>query len=540
MKTQKKHTITFLPSGITASAWECETISTAAARAGVPLAHYCGGAGKCGKCRINGVKESFTPITETEKRLLSPQNISEGGRLACCTYVIRDCDILVIDEATCATHRLLHSTARDIPLDWAPDSSGYGVAVDLGTTSVACFLLDMEKCTLLDSLSFLNPQVIFGSDVISRIAYADSQQDGLEQMRKIIVRGINEAVLNLTERNGICPADVSQIVVAANTVMEHVLMNISPCSMGKSPYTPAFLEFPIQRAQDIELEIAPNGRVKLIPNVAAYVGGDVVAGTEALHIANDSRVRLLIDIGTNNEMVLGNNNSLFCCATAAGPALEGARIECGIMAKAGAIEKIFLDTNELRYTTIDDIPAIGLCGSGLIELLAQLLDAGIVEKNGHIDEKKALTDPRFSNRISREGEKKILRLFIARGDRDVFLTQKDIREIQLAIGAIRVGIDVLLEKMKIGIECVDEILLAGAFGNGLDIKSAISVGLLPKVPMQKIKSVQNTAGLGACMALASADFYQSTINTAKKMRYIELSTLPDFQNRFIKSLNFEG
>lgn len=531
-----KYRVTFLPAGVEGDARVGETVSAVAARVGVPLSRHCGGARKCGKCRIKVTGEGLSELTETEKALLSRQETFEGIRLACCASIVGDCDVLIVDRVEQEGNKLLRSIDSNIFIDWAPDFTRYGIAVDIGTTSIVCFLVDAQGRKIQDQISLLNPQVIFGDDVISRIAYSDSDAGALRQMQEVLVRGMNDAFKELTKRNGIVVGDISQIVVAANTVMEHLLMGVSPRGIGRSPYRPEFLTLPIQQPYSVGFETAQDATLKLIPNVAGYVGGDIVAGVEAMRMPNDNAVRLLIDIGTNNEIVLGNKESLFCCAAAAGPALEGARIECGMRAGVGAIERFFIEEN-LRYDVIGDVAPVGLCGSGLVSILALLLDLGIVEKSGRINERKAMSHPFFKDRTSR-CQKGILRLLIAEGDRSVFLTQKDIREVQLAVGAIRVGVEVLLEKMQIDIAHVEEILLAGAFGNYLDVPNAVTIGLLPDVPLERIRSVLNTAGLGACMALASVDFYESTQKTAQEMHYVELSSLPDFQRRFVNALNF--
>lgn len=536
VKGERARWITFRPSGTQIAAQVGETVSLIMDRAGISLSRPCGGVGVCGKCRVRGTPGTLGDISSTEERQLSAEALAAGVRLACCARVESDGEIALVDEITGGGAQLLRGIFPEQVQEWAPDVEGYGVAVDIGSTSVACFLLDLREKRVLDSLAFLNPQIRFGDDVVSRIAYADAREEGLEQLQSVLIQGMNAAFAELASRNAIRGEELSQVVVAGNTVMEHLLMRVSPREIGRSPYKPACLLFPSQSASSLGVRIHPEGVIKLLPNVAGYVGGDIVAGVAAMGMAEDQAVRLLVDIGTNNEIVLGNRDFLYCCAAAAGPALEGARIQYGMRAAAGAIERVWLGA-ELVCETIDGAPASGLCGSGLVSLLSVLLDVGVVDKNGRIVEERACADPRFAERLDRD-ERGILRLLIAAEDKNIYFTQKDIREVQLAVGAIRVGIDVLLERAGIGLDEVEEVLLAGAFGNYLDKKSAVDIGLLPRIPADKIRGVQNTAGLGACMALASPRLFDSTAEIAKKMTYVELSTLPDFQRRFMRALKF--
>ncbi len=248
-------------------------------------------------------------------------------------------------------------------------------------------------------------------------------------------------------------------------------------------------------------------------------------------------LRLLVDIGTNNELVIGNEDSMYCCATAAGPAFEGARISQGMRASIGAIEKVEMTKEGISYKTIGNVLPTGLCGSGLIDVTAVMISEGIIDSRGRMKTKEECNNERFRERLSTD-EARINRLLITEPENPVYITQKDIREVQLAVGAVKVGIEVMMEQLGITVEDIDEILLAGAFGSNIDIKSAVTVGLLPKVELEKVRFIFNSSGLGACMALASAGFYRETERTMRKMKYIELSTLPDFQKRFIRSMLF--
>jgi uncharacterized 2Fe-2S/4Fe-4S cluster protein (DUF4445 family) len=255
-------------------------------------------------------------------------------------------------------------------------------------------------------------------------------------------------------------------------------------------------------------------------------------------MADEKALRLLIDIGTNNEIVLGNRDGLYCCAAAAGPAFEGARVGQGMRAADGAIERVLLVDDHLVVETIGDEPPRGICGSGLVDVLALLVQEGVIDRRGRMADPDRCDHPAFADRLDRDG-RGIVRLLLTDRDHPVYFSQKDVRELQLALGAIRVGVEVLLEHYGATVDAVDEIFLAGAFGNYIDHESAVAVGLLPPVRLERIRSVRNTAGLGAVMALASASFFENTRTVAERMTYIELSSLSDFQKRFVGAMFFE-
>ncbi len=356
-------------------------------------------------------------------------------------------------------------------------------------------------------------------------------------MQEMLVEEMNRAFSALTEEAGAVPGALSEVVVAGNTVMEHIFLGISPESIGHSPYSPQFRTHPPVAASELGLIIAPDGAVKLIPNVAGYVGGDIVAGIAAHAVDKEKPLRFFVDIGTNNELVIGSEERMYCCATAAGPAFEGARISQGMRACNGAVEKVAMTEEGVSYEVIGGSVPKGLCGSGLIDVVAMLLREGVIDSRGRMLTHEECTDERIKDRLSSD-DNRINRFLITDSNDPVYLTQKDVREVQLAVGAVKVGTEVMMEQMGTTVDGIDEILLAGAFGSNIDIASAITVGLLPKVEREKVRFIFNSSGLGACMALASADFYRATEQTMSRMEYIELSSLKDFQKRFIRSMLF--
>ena len=533
------HTILFLPDNIKAESEAGELVIHAAAAAGVNISRHCGGAGTCGKCRVSATdgEEFLSPLTITEKKLLKKEEIDSGVRLACCAKISGSGTLRVIDPVDDPGSRILEGTSGRPVADWSPDRKGLGVAVDLGTTTVVCYLLDLDRHKVIGTHSFLNPQVSYGDDVISRIAASTLQPGTLARMQEMLVEEMNRAFSALTEEAGTVPGALSEVVVAGNTVMEHIFLGISPESIGHSPYSPQFRTHPPVAASELGLIIAPDGAVKLIPNVAGYVGGDIVAGIAAHAVDKEKPLRFFVDIGTNNELVIGSEERMYCCATAAGPAFEGARISQGMRACNGAVEKVAMTEEGVSYEVIGGSVPKGLCGSGLIDVVAMLLREGVIDSRGRMLTHEECTDERIKDRLSSD-DNRINRFLITDSNDPVYLTQKDVREVQLAVGAVKVGTEVMMEQMGTTVDGIDEILLAGAFGSNIDIASAITVGLLPKVEREKVRFIFNSSGLGACMALASADFYRATEQTMSRMEYIELSSLKDFQKRFIRSMLF--
>lgn len=533
------YTIVFQPHGIRAEVADGKTVMDAASEAGVKIERHCGGIGLCGKCRISAFngEEFLSPLTLSEKRLLKKEEIESGVRLACCAKVKGNGTIHVIDMVSESGNQILEGTSEKIISHWSPDRDGLGVAVDIGTTTVVCYLLDLEEHQIIGSQSFLNPQVSYGDDVISRIAASSSQPEALQRMQESLINEMDNAISSLVEGDGTKKERVTEIVAAGNTVMEHIFLGISPESIGHSPYSPKFLTYPAVPAAELGFNISPEGIVKVLPNVAGYVGADIVAGVAAHSIDKEKPLRLLIDIGTNNELVIGNEESMYCCATAAGPAFEGARISQGMRACNGAVEKVAMTEEGVSYEVIGGSVPKGLCGSGLIDVVAMLLRECVIDSRGRMLTHEECTDERIKDRLSSD-DNRINRFLITDSNDPVYLTQKDVREVQLAVGAVKVGTEVMMEQMGTTVDGIDEILLAGAFGSNIDIASAITVGLLPKVEREKVRFIFNSSGLGACMALASADFYRATEQTMSRMEYIELSSLKDFQKRFIRSMLF--
>jgi len=416
----------------------------------------------------------------------------------------------------------------------------YGIAIDLGTTTIVGTLLDLSTGIDIDVCARMNPQVLYGDDVISRINYAMSNERGLEELHTKIIEAINGIVGKLAESGKVDRDNIYNMSVAGNSTMQHIFLNISPGSLGVIPFVPVLREGVEIKAQDAGIEINPQGRIFVFPNIAGFVGGDTVAVILAANLYEAEKISLAIDIGTNGEIVLGNRKRIICASAAAGPAFEGARISQGMRATAGAIEKVVFN-DEVELNVIDNLPPKGICGSGLIDAIAEMIKAGIIDETGRILSKSEIPEnvPRgIAERIieSNSGNSFLL----VNNSRPVFITQKDVRELQLAKAAIFAGVRILEKEMGIEDKDIEEILLAGAFGNFIRRENAMEIGLIPHIPLEKIKFIGNAASSGAKIALLSGNQRLKAEQIARFCEYVELSNSPDFQEEFANAMLFKG
>jgi uncharacterized 2Fe-2S/4Fe-4S cluster protein (DUF4445 family) len=426
------------------------------------------------------------------------------------------------------------------------DTSGdlYGIAFDIGTTTIAGSLLDLKSARVIAVAAATNPQNIYGADVISRITHASREQDGLKQLQDKALEAVNTIINNLLRQSKINRERVYEIVAVGNTTMSHLFMGIDPTYLAPAPFIPAYSRALEVEASELNVSINPAGRVTFLPNIAGYVGSDTVGVILATNMDQGSDTCAAIDIGTNGELVLAANGRLMACSTAAGPAFEGAQIKQGMRAAAGAVEAVSHVNGSIELSTIDNAPACGICGSGLIDAAAALLDAGLIEPSGRFvnpEENPEKIPSSFKDRFRRR--KNGLEFILvpekdsASGE-DIVLTQGDLRELQLAKGAIYAGLMILLKEAGITEKDLDRVLLAGAFGNYVRKESALTIGLLPQLPPDKIIAVGNAAGDGSKMALASKSVRERAFNLTQKVEHVELSTRPDFQDIFINALAF--
>ncbi len=420
----------------------------------------------------------------------------------------------------------------------------YGIAFDIGTTTIMGSLLDLQKAEVIAVAAATNPQNIYGADVISRISYASEGEGELKQLQKKVIEAANEIIGDLLKQTKVAKDRVYEIVAVGNTTMSHLFMGVDPTYLAPAPFIPAYSRALEVEASALNLTINPAGRVIFLPNIAGYVGSDTLGVILATEMDQNSSDCAAIDIGTNGELVLAANGRLMACSTAAGPAFEGAQIKQGMRASAGAVEAVQYIDGDFKISTIDDAPARGICGSGLIDAAAALVDAGLINATGKLinpEENPDQVPEKFKTRLNqaKDGMEFIL---VPGSDsesgEDIVLSQSDLRELQLAKGAIYAGLKILLKEANLKEDDLDKILLAGAFGNYVRKESALTIGLLPQLSPEKIVAVGNAAGDGSRMALASKKVRERAFGLPEIVEHLELSTRQDFQEIFVDALKF--
>ena len=467
--------VTFLPQKLTVSVPAGTTLLQAQIDAGLRPDAPCAGHGTCGKCLV----------TVNGQELLS-----------CQTAVDRD---MTVHTAKAEAVTIL---ADGLSSPVTPDGrDDYVLACDIGTTTVVVYLLDGHTGALLSRSSAMNPQSQFGADVISRIQHA--LQGGSEELSSAIRDTLRSLCADAAARAGIDPAAISRAAIVGNTAMHHLLLGIDPKPLVTPPYMPRVRE---------ALEI---GCARVLPNIAGFVGGDTVGCMTATRFDRKEALTLLIDIGTNGEMVLGDRHRRVACSTAAGPAFEGAKISCGMRGAPGAVDHVTLKNGQLSYTVIGGGEPKGLCGSGLLDLVAALLNLGIIDESGRMEEKSFPLCP------------------------NVTLTQKDVREVQLAKAAIRAGIELLCAHLGSKPEDIQTVLLAGAFGSYMNPASACRIGMIPPVLLERIQSIGNAAGEGAKLCALSETEFAYSQALAANTEFLELASLAQFQDCYVDALEFE-
>lgn len=435
------------------------------------------------------------------------------------------------------------------PDDFAADrgGEGLGLAFDIGTTTVVGMMWDLDKGEQLAVSARTNPQNEFGMDVISRIAYCGKDGENLDVLREKIAGCINEIVRNLCAKAERERNEVSRVTVCGNTTMSHIFAGYPTMSLALAPFHPAYSGTIRMSAKDALLEIPENAQLTVVPNIAGHVGGDITAGILASRILDMKGLTLFIDIGTNGEIVITDGKESYACSTAAGPAFEGAAIKCGMRAADGAIESVRIEGGAVILDTIGSadgqiLPAQGICGSGLIDAVAGMLDAGLIDRKGRLaaadEASKRGFDPALSGRLIEDENGRYFVLLAGENEDDIVISQNDIREVQLAKGAIKAGIEIMLKRFGKTVGDIDRVVVAGAFGNNIDMKSAVRIGLLPDVPLESIIPAGNTAGAGVSMALASDAEMSLCEGIPERVQHVELAEDPDFQMVYLKAMGF--
>jgi uncharacterized 2Fe-2S/4Fe-4S cluster protein (DUF4445 family) len=452
--------------------------------------------------------------------------------LACQTVVKSDLDVIIpnsslrkneedvvvqVNEAVSLTDHVAMITEKH----------HYGIAVDIGTTTLAAELHDFTGTLPMQTASCANPQRKFGDDVMTRIQKIMDDRTALTTMQQLVAGAVNGMTIELAEKMKIAPKEISQIIASGNTVMQSLLFGIDPSSLGESPFHAPTKTFPIRRGNEIGLAMSMEGTIEALPIFEGFVGGDIVAGVLVLPPLQSSEApRLLLDIGTNGEIVLAHRGKLFTAATAAGPAFEGARIKHGTLAVPGAIEHVGIESGKITVSTIENRPALGICGSGLIDAVAVLLEQGIIQPCGRFAEKRSCFEL-VSATASGIGEA-------------IVLTQRDIRELQLAAGAIRAGITLLLQENGVLPEAIEMFYVSGGFGQSIRLSSARRIGLLPSLPPERFQFCGNTSLAGARAMLLEPGNAEIVCRFIQQSQHCELAALPQFQQVFAESMRLEG
>ena len=490
----------------------------------------CNGLGVCGKCKI---KLESTDVSISERKLLGEENIKSGYRLACMhsidevdkEFILKSFesekkpDSIVLTESF--TPKIIHTNIQE----------KYGIAIDIGTTTVAMELIDLKNAKIISKVADVNSQVKFGFDVMSRIAFTLENPEGLSTLQKSIVDTLNTLINKLLDESKIRREDIAELAVSANTTMCHILLGESVESLGKFPFLPGFTEVKRVCAKDIGIDL--DATLITLPHISGFLGSDIVSGVYASGICDDKDKNILfIDIGTNGEMLLKTDNNLLATSCAIGPALEGMNISCGIRAGIGAIDDFHIDEADISYATIGNTDPIGICGSGVLSMVRELLKSGFINKMGAID-KKCLDSNHSFIKADDSGKP-----FIKIND-NLYFIAKDIRQVQLAKGAILSGIRALIKKAGIETGDITRVCIAGQFGKYISMDSFFGVGLLPKEFEGKVEYLGNTSLTGAYMALLDKNAIEYMTEISVETEYFELSKLEEYEKIFAKALRFD-
>lgn len=427
----------------------------------------------------------------------------------------------------------------------AGDSSAhiYGMAFDIGTTSIVGTLMDLKTGEQLAEISGMNQQAVYGGDLMSRISFAQFDAKKLQTLRATVLNQVNKFIEDACVKANVSASHVYKILVVGNTCMHHIFLGIDVTYVGLAPYAPAWRAPVVLPAKELPLKAAPNARVCLLPIIAGFVGADALACVLATRIYESDEVRALVDIGTNGEVVMGSKGRLMACSAPAGPAFEGAQIRNGMRGAVGAIEKVRIN-DDLHFETIGNAPPIGICGSGLIDICAAFIDSRVIDATGRLRQERREELPealrsRFVDGTD-GGEYVVVPADGSGIDRAIALTQADIRQLQLAKSSIYSGIVMLQEVMSVSNEALSELMLCGGFGNYINIENAIKIRLLPDLPPEKVTYVGNAALIGAQMALLSETERNRAFDLVQRIEHVALATHPLFQDIFIDGINFSG
>lgn len=583
-----KHKIKILSHNKRILADDRDLLSYRIQESGIQLSAYCNKRGICGKCFVEIINGKLPPLNEREEFFIKQKKINKSHRLACLYRIKSDLVIRIPDESIILETFVLKTGIKlsilvDPPVKkyylqlqkpklGTPESllglferyfwkkklsislnllkefqdiletsqfkvtsvlcndneimgiesgdtsnKNFGIAIDVGTTTVVVELVDLSIGESIDAITASNSQMKHGADIVSRITFAIRNPENLNKLQDSILKSLNRMIKQILDKNKISKTHVYQIAVAGNTAMNHFLLGLPVNTLAVSPFHSVFTRLPELSASELGFNINKYAKVYLAPNIKSFIGGDISAGLIASDLANKKGNYLFIDLGTNGEIVLKTQKKFVATSTAAGPAFEGMNISCGMLALPGAIYKAE-KRKGLKFHTLNNMPALGICGTGLIDLMAILLDTKKISANGTISHKS----------------KKIHVMD------NIYITQKDVREMQLAIAAIKSGIQMILQEFHVKKEHLDEIYIAGAFGNYLNIKNSMKIGLLPEIDDKKVIFIGNSSLAGARALLLSSEAKKEVESLIKRIQYVSLATNPQFQNHFIEALELKN
>ena len=478
----------------------------------------CNGRGTCGACSARFVK-TVPKITDEDIKHLSKAKTDNGWRLTCKVTVDHPLEVYLpqTEDMQILSHELSGDT----------EVGNYAIAIDIGTTTVVCHLIDADDGNIIDTQASVNRQRKYGADVASRILHEMTDENGKEHLNRAIISQINEMALQLLARNG--NPEIVNVTAVGNTIMTHILLGYDTKGLGQAPYTPVSLQRAVVTCKSIGINLECD--ITVMEGMDSYVGADISVGAAYCSLMEDEKYRLLIDLGTNGEIALGNKDMLLCCATAAGPAFEAVNIHNGMSGLPGAVSEFWYEDGGYKHKTVGDKSALGICGSGVLDITAVLLETGVIDVTGRM----------LRDADGVEYKENVKEYFkVAGGEHDdIVFTAKDVREIQLAKAAVAAGVKTLIETAKINYEDIKHVYIAGGFGNYMNIESALKIELIPKGLKEKISAVGNTAAKGA-VACCDKGFLDKVAEYVAKSEHVELSTSMIFQNHYIESMGFDG
>lgn len=581
-----EYPVTFLKQGYTKQYPEGSVIGDILKQEAIGTPFICNGQGTCGKCRLKATGLT-SPPTFSERKLIPPSDLEAGIRLACQVRTAGPVQLEtaaeanklnILEEGYFKEERfdplwswlvlprppaagwetiakllppgvksslpvlqelaLLQPEIKNLTLEWLGSKAlavhpgeanpeRFAVAIDIGTTTLAAYLVDLSNGKIRETASMYNPQGNYGADVISRIQFAGSAE-GLAKLHQSIIAACNSLISELVSKQGITRGDIIQLHLVGNSCMMHLLLKVSPAGLGQIPFEPVFKDFLQLTPGETGLDINPGGLVFMLPGIGGFVGSDISAGALACKLGPQKN-ELFIDIGTNGEVVITGVGKMLACSTAAGPAFEGATISCGMLAKPGAITDISIDEDAVVVTTLNQAPPQGICGTGLIRSLVELIRKGFITETGRWAD--GLSHPNYN-----PGQK---RFYLVKDNaKPVFITQQDIRQFQLAKGAIRAGLELLLKRLNLSAGELETVYLAGAFGTYLRPEDAIFLGLLPAVSLERVRAAGNTAGMGAVQTILSKTALENLSSLVAGIEHVELAGDPCFTDVFTESMLF--